>query len=309
MRPPCLMLDATMPERSLADLGKIVTLIYPDAISDLALLAKIELAVCSPIRGFDPVWFERLPALKLIATFGVGLDKVDVVQARARGIAVTITRDVLTHDTADQAFALLLALTRQIIKGDAMIRAGHWAAGERLPHGHSLRSKRLGIVGMGAIGYEIACRGEAFGMQVGYYNRRAKENAPWAYYCDLHELARASDVLVVAIAATVETEKMISASVLAALGSDGFLVNIARGAVIDESALIEALRDTRIAGAGLDVFYNEPDINPAFLTLSNVVLAPHQGSATVETRLAMGQNVIDNICAFLSAGRPLSAIN
>jgi len=158
-------------------------------------------------------------------------------------------------------------------------------------------------------GYEIAHRGEAFGMQVGYYNRRAKDNVAWRYYRDVHELAWASDVLAVAIAATAETEKMISAAVLRELGAQGSLVNIARGAVIDEVALIEALKAKKIAGAGLDVFYNEPDINPAFFILPNVVLAPHQGSATVETRLAMGQNVVDNIHSFLTTGRPLTAIS
>jgi len=309
MLPLCLMLDTTMPQASIAALNKIVTLMRPDEIAkadfDPAMLAQIKLAVCSPIKGFDPVWFDRLSHLQLIAVFGVGLDKVDLKKARERGIAVTITRDILTADTADMAFALLLAITRRIIAGDAMIRAGRWAAGEKLPHGSSLRGKKLGIVGLGAIGRDIARKAEAFGMEVSYYNRHRREDVSWHFHADLHELARVSDILAVAIAATADTDKIISASVLEALGEQGFLINIARGAVIDESALITALAERRIAGAGLDVFYNEPVINEAFFTLPNVVLAPHQGSATIETRLAMGQNVIDNIKSFLTEGYPL----
>jgi len=306
--PPCLMFDTTMPTDSVAALEKIVTLIRPAEATDPSLLALINVAICSPINGFDAKWFDRLPNLKLIAVFGVGLDKVDVKQAKKRGIVITITRDILTQDTADQAFALLLALTRQTIAGDAMIRADKWAMGERLAHGVSLRDKKIGIVGMGAIGQDIARKAEAFGLQVSYYNRSFKKGMNWPFYADIHELAYNSDILAIAIAATPETDKLISASVLKALGQRGLLINIARGAVIDEAALINALTDNTIAGAGLDVFNNEPNINSAFFTLPNVVLAPHQGSATVETRRAMAQNVIDNVSSFLTNGHTLTAI-
>jgi len=307
--PPCLMLDTTMPQSSVAALNEIVTLIRPDETTDPSILAKIEVAVCSPIYGFDSVWFEHLPHLKMIAVFGVGLDKVDVTQAQARGIAVTITRDILTQDTADQAFALLLGLTRQIVAGDSLIRTGKWASGERLAHGRSLRGKKLGIVGMGAIGQNIARKADIFGMHVCYYNRRPKPDIVWDFYDNIELLARASDILAIAIAATPQTNNIISATVLDALGSDGILINIARGAVVDEEALLAALSQGRLAGAGLDVFCNEPDINPAFFTLPNVLLAPHQGSATVETRQAMAQNVIDNIRSFLSVRQVLTGID
>jgi len=308
-RPPCLMLSRAMPAESQAALAKLVTLIDPQQARQGDILSQIRLAVCSPIQGFDSFWFDCLPALELIAVFGVGLDKIDVVRARERSIAVTITRDILTRDTADMAFALLFALTRRIVSGDAMIRSGAWAAGENLPHGSSLYGKRIGIVGLGAIGRDIAQKAEIFGMKVSYYNRHIKEDAPWPYFDNLHDLARLSDILAIAIAATPQTEKIISASVLEALGPSGFIVNIARGAVIDEEALLQALSRNHIAGAGLDVFWHEPDINPAFFALSNVVLAPHQGSATVETRLKMGQCVVDNVAAFLSHRRLLTAID
>jgi len=298
-RPFCLMLDTTMMPESRAELEKIVNLIPPCHNLQQDILAQIKIAVCSPIQGFDSQWFDKLPALKLIAVFGVGLDKIDMEQARERGIKVTITRDILTRDTADMAFALLLAVTRQIVSGDEMIRSGQWAKGERLAHGHSLYGKTIGIVGLGAIGYDIARKAEIFGMKVCYYNRRAKKDAPWPYYDDLHELARISDILVIAIAATPQTEKIISASVLREVGTNGFIINIARGSVIDETALLHSLANQQIKGAGLDVFLNEPDINPAFFALPNVVLAPHQGSATVETRLAMGQSVTDHVKDFI----------
>jgi len=306
--PPCLMLDTTMPPANIVDLSRIVTLIRPDEATDPAVLASIRVAVCSPIQGFDSIWFNRLPCLKMISVFGVGLDKIDVEAARTRGIAITITRDILTQDTADMAFALLLGLTRQIVSGDAMIREGRWAAGERLAHGVSLRNKKLGIVGLGAVGHEIARKASIFGMKPSYYNRHRKQDVAWDFYDNVQDLAASSDILAIAIAATTQTNKIISAAVLNALGKNGIIINIARGAVIDEEALITALKDKTIAGAGLDVFCNEPKINPAFLGLPNVVLAPHQGSATVETRHAMAQCVVDNVRNFLECGYPLTAI-
>jgi len=309
MLPLCLLLDhGSFPPEKIKELEQIATLIrpdglLPDATSDWEALRHVEVVVCSPATGFDSSWFESLPALKLIAVVGVGLDKIDVHKARARHIDITITRDILTDDTAAMAFALLLAATRQIVAGDQMIRNGSWAQGHQFPLGISLYGKKLGIVGLGAIGHDIACKAQAFGMQPLYYNRSPRQ-VPWPHYANVEELARESDVLAVAIAANGQTEKIISARVLDALGREGILINVARGAVVDEEALIAALAQGRLAGAGLDVFVNEPKINPAFFSLSNVVLAPHQGSATRETRLKMAQCVIDNVQAFFD-GKPL----
>jgi len=309
MSPLCLLLDhTTFPHETVTALEKMATLIrparlVPDETMDFSQLAQVEVAVISPATGLNPVWFEYLPSLKLIAAFGVGLDKVDVAQAQARHVDITITRDILTSDTADMGFALLMAVTRQIVAGDAMIRQGQWGLGQKLPLGTSLRGKRIGIVGLGVIGHDIASKAEVFGMKPRYYSRTPKK-VSWPRYDNVVDLARDSDILTVAISANAQTEKIISSPVLDALGQEGIFINIARGAVVDEEALITALSQGRIAAAGLDVFCNEPTINPAFFSLPNVVLAPHQGSATRETRLKMGQCVIDNVKAFFD-GKPL----
>jgi len=309
MLPLCLLLNrAAFPTQIVMALEKMATLIcpqtlLPDESLDFNALRQVEVAVISPETGIDSAWFEHLPALKLIAAFGVGLDKVDIAKARARHIDITITRDVLTSDTADMSFALLMAVTRQILAGDALIRSEKWGLGKKLPLGTSLSGKKIGIVGLGAIGHDIALKAEVFGMKPRYYNRTPKQ-VSWPHYDNVVDLARDSDILTVAIAANAQTEKIISSSVLDALGSEGIFINIARGAVVDEEALIDALAQERIAAAGLDVFCHEPTINPAFFDLPNVVLAPHQGSATRETRLKMGQCVLDNVQAFFD-GKPL----
>lgn len=307
--PYCLLLDGSLPPQILEKLQGITTIIRPDSEIDAAALSQTTVVVASPMTGMEDSWFERLPALKLIAVFGVGTDRINLKAARNRNIDVTTTLNLLTEDVTDMAFALLLALTRQIIPGDQMIRTGEWAAGKKLPLGMSLRGKRLGVVGLGAIGFDIAKRGEAFGMQPHYYNRSPKPQAPWPYYDSVVELAENSDILALAISATPQTEKIINAEVLEALGEKGILINIARGAVVDEHALLTALRDKTIAGAGLDVFLNEPDIKQAFFDLPNVALSPHQGSATLETRTAMGQCVIDNITAVLAGKPALTIVN
>jgi len=290
-------------------LQSITTVVTGTDSIDGNILREITVAVTSPTTGFDDSWFEKLPKLKLVAIFGVGTDRIDLQKARTRNIDVTTTLDILTNDVTDMAFALLLALTRQIMQGDQLIRKGKWVKGESLPLGTSIRNKRIGVVGLGAIGYDIARRAEAFGMKPRYYNRNPKPDAPWPHYTSATELARDSDILAVAISATPQTERIISQEVLEALGKKGIIVNIARGAVIDEPALIQALQQKNISGAALDVFLNEPDINPAFLDLPNVVLAPHQGSATIETRHAMGQCVIDNIAAVLDGKPALTVVN
>lgn len=309
MLPFCLILDNSLPAKIIAGIEAITTPIFAKDNPSGDVLSSIEYAVVSPMTGFDESWFDRLTNLKLIAVFGVGFDKINIKEARRRNIDVTTTLGILTVDVTDMALALLLAFTRNIVKGDEFIREGTWAKGEKLSLGTSIRGKKVGIVGLGAIGLDIAQRTQAFGMLPRYYNRSPKTDISWPHYPNVVELAKNSDVLIVAISATGETEKIINMDVLEALGPSGVLINIARGSVIDEDALIIALQNKHIAGAGLDVFLNEPKINPAFLTLDNVVLAPHQGSATNETREAMGQCVIDNIKAVIEGKPTLTLIN
>lgn len=309
MLPACLIIDNNLPTKTLEAIKKIITPIFVKDNPSDAVLATIKCTIVSPMSGFDSVWFDRLPNLKLIAVFGVGFDKIDIVKARQRNIDVATTIDILTHEVTDMAFALLLAFTRRIVKGDAFTRSGHWAQGNNFPLGTSIRGKKIGIVGLGAIGHDIALTAQAFGMQPHYYNRTPKPNISWPHYPNVVELAKNTDVLIIAISANQQTEKIINKAVLAALGPTGIVINIARGAVIDEEELITALKNKTIAGAGLDVFVNEPKIDERFFTLDNVVLAPHQGSATIETREAMGQCVIDNIKAVLAGKPALTVIN
>nr|WP_198586044.1 2-hydroxyacid dehydrogenase [Pararhizobium haloflavum] len=255
--------------------------------------------------GLDPAWFDRLDNLGIIAVNGVGTDKVDLERARRRGVHVTTTPGVLTDDVADIGMALVLASLRRLGEGERMVRAGDWARGGKLPLATSLKGKTIGILGLGQIGKALARRAEAFGMRVAYWNRSDVADAGgWQRSDTPRDLAEAADILAVCVAANPQTEGMVDAAVIDALGPNGTLVNVARGSVVDEAALIEALKDRRIAGAGLDVFLNEPQINPAIVELDNVVLMPHQGSATLETRQAMGAIVLDNLHAYFAGRTP-----
>jgi lactate dehydrogenase-like 2-hydroxyacid dehydrogenase len=248
---------------------------------------------------------EACPALELIAIYGVGYDAVDMGLARARGIAVTNTPDVLTDDVADLAVGMVLALARGIVAADAWVRDGSWAAKGAIPLRHKVSGRRVGILGLGRIGQAIARRLEGFDMEIGYWSRAPKPGAGrWTYVNSPVALARESDVLVVALAATPQTRHIVGAEVIEALGPQGMIVNISRAANLDETALLDALEGGRLGGAALDVFEGEPHLNPRFLTAPNVLLQPHHGSGTVETRRAMGQLMRDNLTAHF-AGRPL----
>jgi hydroxypyruvate reductase len=229
-----------------------------------------------------------------------------VPAAQARGILVGYTPDVLTDCVADIAFGLLLAIGRRIPEADRYVRGGQWVQQPAVafPLGRQVSGAKLGIVGLGRIGQAIARRAGGFDMHVRYHARRPVEGASWGFAPDLAELARWCDFLVVATTGGPSTRHLVNAQVLEALGTKGFLVNIARGTVVDEQALVRALKDKRIGGAGLDVFENEPQVPEALFGLDNVVLLPHIASATVETRAAMGQRVLDNLAAFY-AGKPL----
>ncbi len=244
-----------------------------------------------------------LPKLEIVSVFGVGTDSVDLACARSRGIKVTNTPDVLTDDVADLGVALLLATARHVPQGDRFVRNGSWPQGG-LPLVTRVSGKKVGIVGMGRIGVAVAKRLRGFDCEISYFARSEKDGMPFRFEPDLLALARDSEFLIVTLSGGESTKNMINAEVLQALGPDGILVNVSRGTTVDELALIKALEDKAIKGAGLDVFWNEPNINPAFFTLDNAVLQPHHASGTVETRKAMGQLVRDNLVAHF-AGKPL----
>ena len=243
------------------------------------------------------------PNVKLISIFGVGYDGIDVAAVKEKGIQVTHTPDVLTDDVADLAMGLILSIGRRIPQSDKFVRNGDWVS-EPFTMTHKVTGTRLGVVGLGRIGQAIAKRAAAFDMSIAYTGRRAKTNAPFRYYPTASELAANSDYLVVAVPGGDDTKNMINSQVLKALGPKGIVVNIARGSVIDQTALLQALKDKSIAGAGLDVFWDEPNIDPQFFKLQNVVLTPHNGSNTHETRRAMADLALANLKAFFEE-RPL----
>ena len=250
------------------------------------------------------------PRLKLIANFGAGTDHIDVAAAQAKGITVTNTPDALTEDTAEMTMALLLTVPRRLIEGERLVRAGKWEGwGPTTMMGTRVSGKRLGIIGMGRIGQAVAERARCFGMSIHYHNRRrlhpSVEDALEATYWDsLDQMLPRMGVVSMHCPHTPATHHLMSAARLALLRPNAYLVNTARGEVIDEDALADLLAERKIAGAALDVFQNEPAVNPKFLKLDNVVLMPHLGSATVEARNEMGQKVLINIKTFVDGHRP-----
>ncbi len=253
-------------------------------------------------KGVSERLIHALPNLEIIAQFGVGFDNIDVEVAHNRNVMVTNTPDVLTDDTADVALFLLLNCARRAVEADMFVRVGRWQSGA-FPLSVSVSGKTLGIVGLGQIGSAIAKRAAAFNTTVVYHSR-TKKDVPYTYFCDLEEMAQVCDFLVLACAGGDETKGLINLKILEALGSKGYLINIARGSVVNEEDLLIALRNRAIAGAGLDVFADEPNVPEAMLSMDNVVLSPHVGSATLETRSKMGQLVIDNFLAHFD-GKPL----
>jgi lactate dehydrogenase-like 2-hydroxyacid dehydrogenase len=246
---------------------------------------------------------DRLPKLEIIANFGVGYDTIDAAAARSRNIRVTNTPNVLNDAVAELTIGLMIALARRIPHGDRFVRAGKWASGG-MGLFQGLTGKTVGILGLGRIGKEIAIRAQALKMRVVYHGRSRQPEEPHVYYSSLVDMARDVDWLVIMAPGGAGTSGLVSREVLEALGPEGFLVNMARGSVVDEDALVELLQSGGIGGAALDVFDNEPGIRPAFFELDNVVLSPHQGSATRETRDRMGALVIANLEAHF-AGEPL----
>jgi lactate dehydrogenase-like 2-hydroxyacid dehydrogenase len=255
--------------------------------------------------GASEAMIAACPKLEMISVFGVGYDSVHLASCKARGISVSNTPDVLTEDVADLAVAMLLALVRQIGPAEAWVRSGDWVTKGVPPLTRKVSGSRAGILGLGRIGMAIGRRLQGFGMDIAYSARAPKPGAEgWTFVPDAVALAERSDHLFVALAATPETRHIVNARVLQALGPEGTVINISRAANVDEIALLDALEGGRIAGAALDVFEGEPNLNPRFLSAPNVLLQPHHGSGTVDTRKAMGKLMRDNLTAHF-AGQPL----
>lgn len=268
--------------------------------------AEFEGVVTSAAVGITAAQLAALPKLKVLSSFGVGLDKIDVPAAKARGVAVGYTPDVLNDCVADTAFGLLLDVARRMSEADRWVRTGAWTK-STFPLGRKVSGARLGLVGLGRIGRTIAQRASGFDMPVRYHARHVVPDVPFTHEPSLIELAKWADYLVVITAGGPATRHLVNAAVLDALGPEGFIVNVARGSVIDEAALVRALQEKRIAGAGLDVFDDEPNVPEALFKLDNVVLLPHVASATQETRQAMADRVFDNLHGYFTSGQLVSA--
>jgi lactate dehydrogenase-like 2-hydroxyacid dehydrogenase len=274
----------------------------PEALVDSAG-PEVRAIVTTGERGASAALIERLPRLEIVACFGVGYDGIDVEACRARGVRVTNTPDVLSRDVADMGLGLILMTLRRMAEADRFVRRGGWLEGAH-PLGTCLAGKKLGIIGLGRIGLELAKRARAVDMIPAYHNRRQRADVDLPYFATPVALAEWADVLVLACPGGAATWHLVNAAVLDALGPDGWLVNIARGSVVDEAALVAALQAGRLKGAGLDVFADEPRVPEALLAMENVVLQPHNASATEETRDAMAALVVANLEAHF-AGRDL----
>jgi lactate dehydrogenase-like 2-hydroxyacid dehydrogenase len=272
-----------------------------DAVPD-DVAARTRALITSGLDGAPGALLDRMPNLEIITVNSVGYDLVDLKKALSRHIPVTHTPDVLTDDVADLAIGLMIMTSRRLGVADRFVRAGRWTR-EKFPVAGKVTGKKLGILGLGRIGRAIAQRAEGFGMEI-LYTDRAKLNTNYRFLPDLISLAKESDFLMVATSAGPDARHMVNAAVLEALGPDGILINIARGSVVDEKALLAALEDNRIGGAGLDVFEHEPDVPPVLFRRDDVVLLPHIASSTRETRGEMGRLVIRNLEAWFS-GKPL----
>ncbi|CAL9110737.1 unnamed protein product [Musa textilis] len=257
--------------------------------------AAIRAVVGNSKAGADADTIDALPRLEIVACFSVGLDKVDLAKCRERGIRVTNTPDVLTDDVADLAIGLAIAVLRRLCQADRFVRSGAWLSKGDYKLTTRFSGKTIGIIGLGRIGLAVAKRAEAFGCPISYYSRSEKPNTNYKYYSNLIDLAANCHVLVVACPLTEETYHIVNREVLDALGPKGVLVNIGRGLHVDEPELVAALREGRLGGAGLDVFEQEPDVPEELFGMENVVLVPHVGSGTNETRNAMADLVIGNL--------------
>ncbi len=269
---------------------------------------EITAVVTSGRTGVDAGLMSALPNLGAVVNFGVGYDTTDVDAAAARGVLVSNTPDVLTDCVADTAVGLMIDVLRQFSASDRYVRAGRWPVDGMYPLTRQVSNTRVGIIGLGRIGSAIAKRLSAFGCTIFYHNRNRIADSAYEYVSSSEELARGVDVLIVAAAGGSGTRKLVSREVIDALGAGGYLVNIARGSVVDEEALVEALTDGRLAGAGLDVFADEPQVPEAMLTMDNIVVLPHVGSGTIQTRAAMEALTLRNLDGFLASGELVTPV-
>jgi lactate dehydrogenase-like 2-hydroxyacid dehydrogenase len=274
----------------------------PDAfIKELG--GRVRGMVTTGLLGFGRRHLDALPKLEIIASLGIGHAAMDLAAAQERGVVVTNTPYPIVQSVADLAMGLIIAVMRRICEGDRFVRAGKWPQGPFGP-GRDLGGKICGIIGLGQIGRGVAKRAEAFGMTVCYHGHRPKQDVAYPYHADLEAMAQLVDCLVVSCTATPATRGMVNARILEALGPEGFLINVARGAIVDEPALVAALASGRIAGAGMDVFQDEPRVPAALVALENVVMVPHIGSTTLEVREARAATLLDNLRAHFS-GKPV----
>jgi hydroxypyruvate reductase len=310
MKPDILLVNPTLPAIDEALCAHYtVHRYYEQADKDGFIRANggaVRGVVTGGASGIDGALMSRLPALEVIAVNGIGTDAVDLEQARARGIHVSTTPGVLTDDVADLAIGLLLAACRGIAAGDRYVRDGLWGK-KALPLARRFSGMRVGIVGLGRVGRAIATRAAAFGCPIGYTDLRAMPDVPYTFIADLRSLARASDALVLAASAD-NAEGIVDAAVLDALGPDGYLINVARGRLVNEADLADALARGSIAGAGLDVFIDEPNVPEPLRRTERAVLQPHRGSATVETRMDMGRIVLASLAEAFAGKRPATSV-
>jgi lactate dehydrogenase-like 2-hydroxyacid dehydrogenase len=313
MSSPDLLMPSPMLADTMAALDKEFTVHKlwqapePRALLD-GLRDRIRFIAAAGHAVVDAALMDALPKLEIVANFGVGYDGVDAATAAKRGIIVTNTPDVLNEDVADLAMGLLISTVRELPQAENYLRAGKWEK-ENYPLTHgTLRGRTLGIAGLGRIGKAIARRAEAFGLKIAYFGRRKQADVPYPYYDSVLALAQAVDTLLLILPGGSETRNLVDAKVLAALGRNGILINVARGSVVDEPALIAALQKREILGAGLDVFAREPQVPAELIALDNVVLLPHVGSASHHTRRAMGQLVVDNLVSWRDGKGPITPV-
>ncbi|MCX7323483.1 MAG: 2-hydroxyacid dehydrogenase [Hyphomicrobiales bacterium] len=281
----------------------------PPAGAGFAALATVRgIAMAGAQPRVDAALMDKLPNLEIVANFGVGYDAIDAQEAQARGVIVTNTPDVLTEEVADLALGLLLSTVRELPQADRYVRAGHWL-GKPYPLTTTLRTRTIGIVGLGRIGKAVARRIEAFGVPVVYHGRSRQADVPYRYYPSLLKMAEDVDTLVSVAPGGTSTHHIINAAVLKALGPNGIVINVGRGSVVDEAALAAALRDKVILSAGLDVFEDEPRVPPELIAMDHIVLLPHVGSGTHHTRQGMGQLQVDNLTNWFAGKGPVTPVS